>query len=120
MKSAGERATRSAPAAVNEVRLIGRLAAIGEVKTLPSGDVLRPFRLVVDRPPGRSAGSTQRVDTIDCHAVSAAPRRSLDRLDPGVVVEVQGALRRRFFRGAGGLASRYEVEAAAVRKVRAG
>lgn len=109
------------PEPVNEVLLVGRLAAIGEPRTLPSGDELRPFRLVVDRPRMKRAGAdgARRVDTIDCHAVSGASRRSLDRLEQEETVEVRGALRRRFFRGAVGLGSRYEVEAASIKRVRA-
>jgi single-strand DNA-binding protein len=105
---------------VNEVVLVGRLAAIGELKTLPSGDELRPFRLVVDRPRIKAAGAdgARRVDTIDCHALRATARRQLERLDQGDIVEIKGALRRRFFRGAVGLASRYEVEVAAIKRVR--
>lgn len=98
-------------APVNEVRLRGRLAATAPPRELPSGDVVVTFRLVVDRPaPGPAHGSSVRVDTLDCAAFRADVRRRLERWEPGDVLEVQGSLRRRFFRAAGAPASRYEVE----------
>lgn len=50
---------------------------------------------------------------------SGRTRAAALRLAPGDHVEVQGSLRRRFFRAGGAAVSRYEVEAAAVRRVRA-
>ncbi len=97
---------------VNEVRLRGRLAAAPEVRELPSGDAIVVCRLVVGRleeSPGRV-----RIDTIDVVARRAAVRRRLVAARAGEVVEVSGALRRRFWRDAHGPASRYEVEAASV------
>ena len=97
----------------NEVLLVGRLAAEPEERSLPSGDVLATFRLVVDRQPtARSAGARgAAVDTLDCVARAAAVRRAALGWRPGDVLEVHGALRRRFFRTAGGATgSRYEVE----------
>ncbi len=59
-------------AARNEVVLVGRVAAGPEERTLPSGDILLIWRLVVDRPrPGRAAPEGVRVptvDTLDCVA----------------------------------------------------
>lgn len=113
-----------APAAVNEVRLVGRVSAEVEQRELPSGDLLVSVRVVVGRPPSarrREAGAEPRagVDTIDVACWSARTRASALRLAPGDHVEVQGALRRRFFRAGGAAVSRYEVEAASVRRVRA-
>ena len=99
---------------VNEIRLRGRLGAVQE-RDLPSGDVLLSFRLVVDRPDGHGSGA--RVDTLDCSVVRSALRRKLARWEPGDVVEVEGSLRRRFFRTAGGPASRYEVEVTSLARV---
>lgn len=96
----------------NEVHLRGRLAAPAVERQLPSGDLVAVFRLVVDRPPTR--GSAVRVDTLDCAVFLADLRRRVARCEPGEVLEVEGALRRRFFRGAGGAASRYEVEVRAL------
>ncbi len=97
---------------VNEVRLRGRLANEPEPRVLPSGDVVVTFRLVVDRHPVRSSGpgSSVRVDTLDCAAFTADIRRKILRWAPGDILEIEGSLRRRFFRAGGAAASRYEVE----------
>ncbi|WP_323099912.1 single-stranded DNA-binding protein [Intrasporangium sp. YIM S08009] len=126
----------------NEVRLRGRVGAPAEERTLPSGDVIVTFRVVVARPPVRGAasaaarttgatgatgaavgeprGARATVDTLDVVCWAAGARRTAGRLGAGDVVEVEGALRRRFFGVAGGRASRYEVEAARVRRVSGG
>lgn len=101
-------------ATLNQVHLRGRLAAAAEERELPSGDVVAAFRLVVDRPP--RAGSSARVDTLDCAAFKADLRRRLLRCEAGEVLELDGALRRRFFRTGGGPASRYEVEVSSLRR----
>jgi single-strand DNA-binding protein len=95
----------------NQVYLRGRLGADVVHRELPSGDPLASFRLTVDRP----SGSRVRVDSIDCAASLAKVRRSLERVVEGDELEVTGALRRRFWRGAAGLASRYEVEVTEVK-----
>jgi single-strand DNA-binding protein len=114
------------------VHLRGRVGAAAEERSLPSGDVIVTFRVVVARPPargggtgaarpaGESRGTRATVDTLDVVCWAAAPRRAAGRLEPGDVVEVEGALRRRFFGVAGGRASRYEVEAGRVRRVSGG
>lgn len=137
-KQAGKQAgTTSAAGALtdeagsNEVRLRGRVAARPEERELPSGDRLVLLRIVVPRDPaarGRrrptaegSVGTrVQTVDTIDLVCWTTATRRSASRLDAGDHVEVQGALRRRFFGGPSGRQSRYEVEVAALRRVSVG
>jgi len=112
----------------NEVLLIGRLAAEPVRRELPSGDPLVSFRLVVERPPATRhtarAGSMPRprvptVDTLDCAAWRRDVQRSLSRAAPGDVLEVHGALRRRFWRTGTGAASRSEVEVVRVRRVTA-
>ena len=97
-----------APMSRNDVVLRGRLAAPMVERSLPSGDAVGTFRLVVDRVPRR--GSSARVDTLDCVAFTAALRRSLSRWNAGDVIEVSGALHRRVVRAGAGAASRYEVE----------
>jgi single-strand DNA-binding protein len=107
---------------VNEIHVVGRLAAEAAVRELPSGDVLVSFRVVVDRPATTRSGGQPRgrqVDTLDCSALRAAVRRAALRWEPGDVVELHGALRRRFWRSPGGPASRYEVEVLRARRVAA-
>ena len=102
----------------NEVFLTGRLSAPAEERMLPSGDTLVTFRLVVTRPEHmRTRTRTHRIDTIDCAAWRADLRRAVNRWGPGDTIEVIGALRRRFWRGAMGPTSRTEVEAFKVRRL---
>lgn len=103
----------------NEVVLVGRLAAVAEERVLPSGDTVATWRLVVDRPPQpRPAGVRQvTVDTLDCAAWRAGTRRKASALAVGDVVEVTGALRRRFWRAGPVAASRCEVEVETVRRL---
>jgi single-strand DNA-binding protein len=103
---------------VNDVSLRGRLAAAAEQRELPSGDLVVTFRLVVARPARavRSASSA-RVDTLDCAVFGAAVRKRSLTWVAGDVIDVRGSLRRRFFRAAGGPASRYEVEVASATRV---
>ena len=109
----------------NEVGLVGRLSAQAEDRELPSGDHIVTLRVVVPRKGGRARRASPEgggprspgVDTIDVVCWSAATRRAALRLRPGDIVELDGALRRRFFGGPTGRQSRYEVEAAALRRV---
>ena len=104
---------------VNEVHLVGRLAAESEERTLPSGEVLVLWRLVVDRPTTTvpEGVRAQTVDTLECVARKAAVRRAALTWRPGDVLDVEGALRRRFWRAPHGVASRYEVEVAKAKRV---
>lgn len=105
-----------APATRNEVALTGRVGALPEERAMPSGDVLVSFRVVVDRPPPRrERGPT--VDTIECAAWSGSVRRTVLAWSPGDMVEVSGALRRRFWRAGAGAASRTEVEVLRARRL---
>lgn len=111
---------------VNSVRLVGRVSAVGEARALPSGDTVQTLRLVVPRevpatrrgraPEGGRAGGG--VDTIDVACWSAAARRTAGGLSAEDHVEVEGSLRRRFFRTGAGVGSRYEVEARRLRRVK--
>jgi len=110
------------PTHCNEVRLVGRLAAAPTEATLPSGDVVVSWRLVVDRdsrarraPSGE--GARRLVDTLDCAAWTSSVRRRVAAWQAGDVVAVDGVLRRRFWRGTTGPVSRYEVEAASVKRL---
>jgi len=111
----------------NEVALRGRLAAEAQERELPSGDHIVVLRIVVPREPPaarrRAVVDGPRratIDTIDVVCWTAGTRRTAMRLRADDLVEVDGALRRRFFGGAAGRQSRYEVEAAALRRVSGG
>lgn len=115
----GARSVYDEVGSANQVLLVGRLSGEPTVRTLPSGDVLTSWRLVVDRPGAPAATSGIRVptvDTIDCVAHKRSVQRLATRWAPGDVLEVRGALRRRFWRGAQGAASRCEVEVTEAKK----
>jgi single-strand DNA-binding protein len=83
------------------------------------------FRVVVPRASPavrarRQAGGKprQQVDALECAAWSPRARRSVSGWAAGDVVEVVGALHRRFFRAAGAVASRVEVEMRSGRVIR--
>ena len=120
--------TTEAPAGNNEVRLSGRVAAAAEERVLPSGDRIVQLRVIVPRgpgarrrPPSAAAGTpparVATIDTIDLVCWTARTRQAASRLIRGDHIQVEGALRRRFFGGPGGRQSRYEVEVAAIRRV---
>jgi len=103
----------------NEVLLVGRLAAPPAERELPSGDVLVTFRVVVDRPPARRGEPERRasVDALDCVAWTAGLRKAAGGWQSGDVLELEGSLRRRFWRAPSGLGSRYEVEVTRARRL---
>lgn len=103
--------------AVNEVRLVGRISQAPSERILPSGDSLWTFRLVVPRPEP-SRGGRVGVDALECAVWAGRARRTVRSWRAGDVVQVVGAVRRRFFRGATGPASRVEVEVAEARLIR--
>lgn len=106
--------TEAAPA--NEVHLVGRVSGEPVVRELPSGDELVSIRVVVPRAPRKGEKRTQ-VDTIDVACWASKVRAVAKRLPDGQGLEVDGSLRRRFFATGAGRASRYEVEAHALRRV---
>jgi single-strand DNA-binding protein len=101
---------------VNSVRLLGRLSAEAAETTLPSGSVIAAFRVVFDRPPDHESG--QRVDALECTAWTPRVRRSARSWRKGDLVEVEGAVRRRFFATSTGRASRVEIEVSSARMIR--
>ena len=98
----------------NQVVLEGRLSKPPEERVLPSGDTVWSLRVVVARPEGERPG----VDWVDCSVWSGRLRRSVAGWAEGDVVEVQGALRRRFFRASGTPVSKLEVDATSGRIIR--
>ena len=104
----------------NEVVIAGRLSADPEMKELPSGDSLWTFRVVVPRT-SRAASRDERkpgVDALECSVWSGRIKRSVQTWRAGDMVQVEGEMRRRFFRSAAGTASRVEVEVEAGRIIR--
>jgi single-strand DNA-binding protein len=99
----------------NEVLLVGRLSAAPEARVLPSGDEILTWRLVVARDEVTDGRAGQ--DTLDCTAWSARARRAASAWVAGDIVEVEGSLRRRFWKTPASLASRCEIEVSRVRRV---
>ncbi len=112
----------------NEVHLVGRLAAEPIHRELPSGDVLVSFRLVVGRPavrrrkspPGVERSRAPTVDALECAGWRADVQRALGSYQAGDLLEVTGALRRRFWRGPTGPVSGSEVEVMRVKRIARG
>ena len=111
--------TSSEQSHVNEVHVVGRLAVAPVSREMPSGDMLVSFRLVVARASTRKVAGvrTPSVDTLDCSVWRADVRRRLGTLQPGDVVEVYGALRRRFWRQGVMAMSRSEIEVSKLRRL---
>lgn len=96
---------------LNDVLLRGRVSNEAVEKELPSGDKVVEFRLIVtrDKQPG--------VDTLDIGSWSAKSRRTALTLTPDEWVEISGSIHRRFWSGASGLASRWQVEAVEISRI---
>lgn len=105
----------------NEVLLVGRVSGTPEQRELPSGDSIVSWRIVVDRiqqRPRREGMRGASVDTFDCVAWTPGLRRTARGLADGDVIELEAALRRRFWRAGAGAASRCELEVSRVRRLR--
>ena len=96
----------------NSVLLVGRVTGTGEEVELPSGDLLTKFRVVVPR---EKPETKVVVDTIDCVAFKPAIQKKIMKLELEDVVEIEGSLRRRFWQGATGVASKVEVEVSSLK-----
>jgi single-strand DNA-binding protein len=99
----------------NRVTVTGRVSATAASRTMPSGDEMVSWRLVVDRPPSHGHGPA--FDVVDCVGWTARVRRSASSWAVGDVVTIDGALRRRFWRSPGGLQSRCEIEVGTARRI---
>jgi single-strand DNA-binding protein len=103
----------------NTVELRGRVTSAPTERELPSGAVITTFRVSVPRArTPMTAGSSQSSDWVDCVAWSARNRRSVGGWTVGDQVEVNGALRRRFYRAGEGAGTRLEVEVLGARRAR--
>ncbi|MDA8369334.1 MAG: single-stranded DNA-binding protein [Nocardiopsaceae bacterium] len=100
----------------NEVVLAGRVTAEPAVRELPSGDHLITWRISITRPPEEQRPN-QPADPITCVSFQASMEEDTRGWRIGDVVQVTGALRRRFWRSQNGSASVIEVEAKAVRRI---
>ena len=93
-----------------EVRLRGRLADAPAYRQMPSGDLLATFRVTVARPPDQRG-----VDSVDCVSARPIVRAALQTAAVGDTLDIDGALRRRFWRSPTGTASRYAVDVSVLR-----
>jgi len=80
-------------------------------KELPSGDKVVEFRIVIAR------SDESGFDTIDISAWSTKLRRTCSTLKTEEWVEVSGSIKRRFWRGATGLASRWQIDASEITRL---
>ena len=99
-------------AELNQVVLRGRVTGDPEARELPSGTAIVTVRITVGRTRTHMTnGSKQTSDWVECVAWSPRCRRSVGSWRVGDTVEVEGALRRRFFRtSGGGSVSKIEIE----------
>lgn len=98
----------------NDVVLRGRLSAPVEQRPLPSGDTLLLFKLVVRRDAPRPRGP--KSDVLTCVSTVKGLLTRAQAWEPGDVIEVDGALQRRFWRTPTGTAVAYEVSVRKARK----
>jgi single-strand DNA-binding protein len=95
----------------NRVLLRGRVSAAPVSRVLPSGDRIVSVRVVLSRERTvMTRGSRQPSDWVECVAWASRPRRSVRSWRPGDTVEIEGALRRRYYRWSGAPTTRVEVE----------
>jgi single-strand DNA-binding protein len=101
----------------NSVTLRGRVTSAPLARELPSGDEIVTFRMSMARPDSRRHGRPSS-DWVDCVAWGARARRTAATWAVGDMVQVDGALRRRFYRTGEERGTRLEVEVLAARRVR--
>jgi len=75
-------------------------------------------RLIIERDARPRTKSTQRVDTLDCVGWTTRVQRTMRRWNEGDRVEIEGSIRRRFFKGVAGSVSRVEIEVSNARRAR--
>ena len=96
---------------LNDVLLRGRVSGEAVEKELPSGDKVSEFRIVVSR------ADREGVDTLDVAVWSSKLRRPASSLTSDEWVEIVGSIRRRFWKGPTGLASRWQIEASEITRL---
>ncbi len=99
----------------NDVVLCGKLSGAPEERVLPSGDPLVVFRITVRRP--RPLAGRTGQDTLPCVTYDKSLQKRVLAWQDGDVVEVAGALQRRFWRTGTGTASVCEVNCRRGRKL---
>ncbi|HET8719072.1 MAG TPA: single-stranded DNA-binding protein [Nocardioidaceae bacterium] len=103
----------------NCVTLRGRVSAEPVSRELPSGDQIVSVRVVLARErTAMTRGSRQPSDWVECVAWASRARRSVASWRPGDTVEIEGALRRRYYRAGGVPTTRVEVEVLKARSLR--
>ncbi len=98
----------------NSVHLVGRVTSLAEDIHLPSDTVLTRFRIVVPR---AKPVTKTTVDTIDLVAMKAGLQRKARSLTVGDIIEVEGEIRRRFWKAGMSVASRVEIEMSSLTKL---
>ncbi|MEV7008906.1 hypothetical protein [Streptosporangium sp. NPDC051022] len=98
----------------NEVILVGRLPEAVRVRSLQSGSTLGTWRMIVRR---QQRGRGTRVDTIPCASFEPEVTVAVAEWLPDDMVEVVGALRRRWWGADGAKSSGYEVEVRSARRL---
>ncbi len=96
---------------LNDCLLRGRVSAPANDRELPSGEHVVEFRLIITR------AEREGVDTLDIAAWSSRVRRTALSLKAGEWVEISGSIRRRFWQGPTGLASRWQIEAESITRL---
>ncbi|MCK2216633.1 single-stranded DNA-binding protein [Actinomadura sp. ATCC 31491] len=100
----------------NEVLLVGRLSAAPEDQTLPSGDIVTKWRIIVRRRRRQRRGVTT-TDSIPCVTFSPETADVIRSLKPRDYLEVTGSFRCRVFGPPGGKIWKYEVEVTGAKPV---
>jgi single-strand DNA-binding protein len=99
----------------SKVELQGRLGKSVVQRTLPSGDVITIFSVIVDREQREIVGKAS-VDTIPCQTHRLSIATKVSTWQSGSEITVSGVLRRRFWKGPHGLGSALEVEVRALKR----
>ncbi|GAA4947903.1 single-strand DNA-binding protein [Nonomuraea thailandensis] len=92
----------------NEVLLVGRLSAPAEERSLPSGDTLTKWRIIVRRRRHRRGATL--TDSVPCITFDPETAAVVRGLKPRDYVAVTGSFRCRVYGPSAGKTWRYEVE----------